>query len=126
MIVPTLPRQAWDDARAWQKKSRIAAQRILSEQPQSRCKSCQDMRQVFLSFLGFGPSEQPSTISKPSTYIEAGERSGWYVIESTAAYECPVCHGAAPAGVHARVKPEVIELAKQVELGLSVSKDGAA
>ena len=87
MIIPTLPQLALTEIKFHQATKRMAVQRILEPKILARCKNCMDEGAVFVSFLGTGPTQQPVTMHKPSTYVE----TGWYVIERTAAYPCPVC-----------------------------------
>jgi hypothetical protein len=87
MIIPSLPSAAIADIKVHQAGRKLAVQRIVEPIELARCKNCMDDSVVYVSFLGTGPTKQPTTMGKPSTWLE----HGWYVIERTASYPCPAC-----------------------------------
>jgi hypothetical protein len=87
VIIPTLPNNALLEIRAHEVGRKIAVQRIVTPIPLAHCKNCMDDGVVYVSFLGTGPTKQPVTMAKPSTWVE----NGWYLIERTSGYPCPCC-----------------------------------
>lgn len=90
MILPTLPEIAKSDASAWNAQGKRVARRILDAPSHSACSNCAGLGEVIVSFLGAGPTKTPLTSHKPSTYIKD---EGWYLVEATKCYACPVCSG---------------------------------
>jgi hypothetical protein len=87
VIIPRLPDKAELEIKLHRAQKKIAVQRIVDEIPLSRCRNCMDDGVVYVSFLGTGPTRQPVTMAHPSTWVE----NGWYLIERTAGYPCPLC-----------------------------------
>jgi hypothetical protein len=120
-VTPYLPEEAIAHMRSWQAKGKIATVCAFEKHPQPICGNCQDMGIVYVSFLGDGPTVTPPTIRKAATYLEAdGEkhrRGGWYIIEQTAGYWCPHCHGGkdipAKPTAHRDTATPVAEVARQ-------------
>jgi hypothetical protein len=119
MILPTLPDAAKQDIRDWNRQGKKAARRILDPQPGGPCPNCQGLGQVVVSFLGFGPTPGHQAGFKPSTWVQ-GE--GWYVIEDTKSYPCPVCSGVEIVRMGAD-RPAVPAAIKQVAEQLTMRKD---
>lgn len=89
MIVPTLPGDAKADVQAWNARGGLAVRRIVSRSRDGDCPNCGGLRVVLVSFLGAGPSHTPVTLNKASAFVDAG----WWVVEDTRGYPCPVCFG---------------------------------
>ena len=118
MIIPTLPDIARAEAKAHIASGKLAVHRIVSPKMAAECPNCQDDGLVFVSMLGAGPSKQPIGTSKPSTYVEGDgyAKRGWYLIERTVSYSCPMCSGpkarqARPGQRRAEVQDAVTRLA---------------
>ena len=94
-ITPYLPAEARSDIREWELAGKIAVHRVAESNPRALCQNCMDHGVIYVSYLGAGPTRQPITIKKPSTYIEPGEllKPGWYIITRTVTYICPHCKG---------------------------------
>lgn len=110
MILPTLPDIAKSDVKAWNGAGKRAARRIIDDSTGS-CKNCGGLGEVLVSFLGTGPSKAPMTTKKPSTWIE---NEGWFVIEDTKGYPCPVCSADRVVRLPGAFKPEVRSQTRQV------------
>jgi hypothetical protein len=95
MLIPTLPELATIEVRAHVASGKLAVHRIVEPKPMAACSNCCDDGLVYISLLGAGPSKQPVTMSKPSTYFggDGFGKKGWYLIERTASYPCPKCSG---------------------------------
>lgn len=87
MIIPSLPTLAIAEIKAHNQAKKIAVYRIVDPVENPACPNCMDEHIVYVSFLGTGPTKTPTTMMKPSTWVD----TGWYVIERTAAYPCPRC-----------------------------------
>lgn len=111
MILPTIPAIAKEDVRSWNAQGKRAARRILNEAQYSTCKNCQGLGEVIISFLGAGPTKTPVATKKPSTYIKD---EGWFLIEATKSYACPVCSGERIMRLPGAVRPEVRAQTRQV------------
>jgi hypothetical protein len=119
MILSTLPDIAKQDVSDWNRKGKKAARRVLNPQPGAPCQNCQGLGHVIVSFLGFGPSQDHQAGQKPATWVQ-GE--GWYVIEDTKSYPCPVCAGVEIVRLGTD-RPEVPAQVKQVAEQLSMRRD---
>lgn len=113
MILPTLPDAAKSDVRAWNATKRKAARRVIVGMGVDglTCKNCAGLGEVYISFLGAGPTKAPVTSKKPSTHID-GE--GWYLIEDTKGYPCPACSGEQIVRLPGAFKPEARAQTRQV------------
>ena len=62
-------------------------------EPYHKCKTCADLRWVFLWFLRKSWSELPVTTRKASAWLDGDEmnHAGWHIIEKTKQYACPQC-----------------------------------
>lgn len=123
-----LPDRAMSDVKAWVFQGKRAAHRCVEDKPLAACKNCQDEGLVYVSFLGSGPSQQPITMHKPSTYLDLVDGKGWYLIENTTSYECPVCHAMAPQPERVKkafkdVHRELEEVARQKSFRKDIDDD---
>lgn len=110
MILPTLPDIAKADVKAWNAQGKRAARRII-DQHTGTCKNCQGLGEVLVSFLGVGPTKAPVTTKKPSTWIE---NEGWFLIEDSKSYPCPVCSGVRIVRLGEPPKPEARGIIRDV------------
>ena len=94
-ITPYLSKEAKIDITTWRNQGKAAFHRVIEQKPDAECKNCGDWRQIVVSFCSKGPSMQPVTPHKPSTYFSGNGTvgKGWYLIENTVTYDCPNCSG---------------------------------
>ena len=89
----TLPQQAKRDIAAWRQQGKAAHVAVGEPLPQMACEDCVDLQQIFVRFCSAGPLRNPPGGRKPIMSTFDGNGVGWWVIEKTVPYECPLCIG---------------------------------
>ena len=100
MIIPTLPTLAELQIRDHQSRGLPAFHRIIEYPPQAdrpgvapSCQNCAGLGVVYVQFAKAGPFSSPN--GGLVTWYEGDGviGKGFYQIEKTEAYQCPVCKG---------------------------------
>lgn len=73
------------------------------------CRNCLDLGYIYVVFCKDGPFKTPAAFGV-STWYEGGPRAGkgWYKIDQTIAFSCPMCQIAEDGGIRALEKLDEI------------------
>lgn len=96
MIIPTVPTLAQLQIRDWNGRGLQAFHRIVEPSTTSDCQNCGGMGVVYVQFAKAGPFSAPNGGLVTWCEGDAVAGKGFYAIEKTEAYQCPVCKGVAP------------------------------
>ena len=95
LVSPFIGQQAAQRIRYWQRTERGPAfvRALSASGAAGECANCAGYGAVLISFCKYGPSAQPLTNKKPSTFFPGNGEfgAGWYLIEQTLALACPTC-----------------------------------
>lgn len=84
----SLPAQAVSDVRKWKAGGKVVVFRLIEALSEILCQNCHGDGGLYVSFLGKGPFQSASP-RKICTWLDPG----WYEVEQTLRYVCPVCAG---------------------------------
>jgi len=102
-VTPAYPRQALNDAKAWKSGGKAVFARPFSQNDSPNavphCKNCVGSGQVWITFCADGPYQNNPSQFKASTWFDGDmiNGKGWYKIEKTVPYVCPLCNGSGTA-----------------------------
>jgi len=84
----SLPAQAVSDVKKWNLAHKVVVFRLIEVLSDMLCQNCQGDGGLYVSFLGKGPFQSASP-RKICAWLDPG----WYEVEQTLRYVCPVCAG---------------------------------